>query len=221
MSTKTNSFGARTEFQIPSGAAYLYRLAKLQEEGIGNISRLPFSIKILLESLLRNCDGFVVTEEDVANLANWDAKAESQVEIPFKPARVVLQDFTGVPSLVDLAAMRSAMQRFGGDPKKIEPLIPADLVVDHSVQVDRFASADALARNMEIEFGRNRERYEFLKWGQNAFEKFQVVPPGVGIVHQVNLEYIAKGVFSAQEDGLPVYYPDSIVGTDSHTTMIN
>ncbi|MCA9743802.1 aconitate hydratase, partial [candidate division KSB1 bacterium] len=221
MQKKTNTFGARTAFQTPAGSAYFYQLAKLEEQGLGKISRLPFSIKVLLESLLRNCDGFVVREQDVANLAKWDAKASSQVEIPFKPARVVLQDFTGVPALVDLAAMRSAMQRLGGDPKKIEPLIPADLVVDHSVQVDRFASADALARNMEIEFDRNRERYEFLKWGQNAFEKFQVVPPGVGIVHQVNLEYLAKGIFSAKEDGKNVFYPDSLVGTDSHTTMIN
>ena len=162
MSTKINSFGARTEFQTPAGAGYLYRLAKLQEDGIGTISRLPFSIKVLLESLLRNCDGFMVTEEDVANLANWDAKAESQIEIPFKPARVVLQDFTGVPSLVDLAAMRSAMQRLGGDPKKIEPLIPAELVVDHSLQIDLFASADALPRNPETEFGRHRDRSEFV-----------------------------------------------------------
>ena len=221
MQKKTNTFGARTAFQTPAGSAYFYQLAKLEEQGLGKISRLPFSIKVLLESLLRNCDGFVVREQDVANLAKWDAKASSQVEIPFKPARVVLQDFTGVPALVDLAAMRSAMQRLGGDPKKIEPLIPADLVVDHSVQVDRFASADALARNMEIEFDRNRERYEFLKWGQNAFEKFQVVPPGVGIVHQVNLEYLAKGIFSVKEDGKNVFYPDSLVGTDSHTTMIN
>ena len=150
MQKKTNTFGARTAFQTPAGSAYFYQLAKLEEQGLGKISRLPFSIKVLLESLLRNCDGFVVREQDVANLAKWDAKASSQVEIPFKPARVVLQDFTGVPALVDLAAMRSAMQRLGGDPKKIEPLIPADLVVDHSVQVDRFASADALARNMEI-----------------------------------------------------------------------
>jgi aconitate hydratase len=221
MNTKINSFGARTEFKTPAGAGYFYRLDKLEEAGTGKISRLPFSIRVLLESLLRNCDGFVVTEEDVANLARWDAKASVQTEIPFKPARVVLQDFTGVPSLVDLAAMRSAMQRLGGDPKKIEPLIPADLVVDHSVQVDSFANSGALVRNMQIEFTRNRERYEFLKWGQNAFEKFQVVPPGVGIVHQVNLEYLAKGVFSADEDGKSVYYPDSLVGTDSHTTMIN
>ncbi len=216
-----NAFGARTKFETPDGAAYMYKLATLEKDGVGNISKLPFSIKVLLESLLRNCDEYVVAKKDVVNLANWEAKAKKQVEIPFKPARVVLQDFTGVPALVDLAAMRSAMQRLGGDPQKIEPLIPVDLVVDHSVQVDRYASRDALAENMKIEFQRNRERYEFLKWGQQAFEKFSVVPPGVGIVHQVNLEYLAKGVFTALENGLNVVYPDSLVGTDSHTTMIN
>lgn len=221
MENKRNSFGARTPLKTAAGTVYYYRLAKLEEEGIGHISRLPFSIKVLLESLLRHCDGFVVTEDDVVNLANWNSRAAASIEIPFKPARVVLQDFTGVPALVDLAAMRSAMKRLGGDPKKIEPLIPADLVVDHSVQVDRFASRDALLRNMELEFERNRERYEFLKWGQNAFEKFRVIPPGVGIVHQVNLEYLARGVFSAEEEGLEVVFPDSLVGTDSHTTMIN
>ncbi|MCA9731697.1 aconitate hydratase AcnA [candidate division KSB1 bacterium] len=216
-----NSFGARLPFQAPSGIAYMYSLEKLEKDGLGQISRLPFSIKVLLESLLRNCDDFQVMQEDVKKLAAWDAKAAAQQEIPFKPARVVLQDFTGVPSLVDLAAMRSAMQRLGGDPAKIEPLIPADLVVDHSVQIDSFGSADSLSENMKIEFQRNAERYTFLKWGQQAFEKFSVVPPGVGIIHQVNLEYLAKGVFSADENGMQVVYPDSLVGTDSHTTMIN
>ena len=218
---KKDSFGARARFNAPSGPAYLFRLARLEEQGVGHISRLPFSIKVLLESLLRNYDGFEVSEDDVANLANWNPSASNPKEIPFKPARVILQDFTGVPSLVDLAAMRSAMQRLGGDPKKIEPLIPADLVVDHSVQVDYFGRNDALTLNMKIEFERNRERYEFLKWGQNAFRTFQVVPPGVGIVHQVNLEYLARGVLTAPEGDLQVVYPDSLVGTDSHTTMIN
>ncbi|RMH70607.1 MAG: aconitate hydratase AcnA [Gemmatimonadetes bacterium] len=212
-----NPFGSRTQFETGNGTAELYRLSQLEKEGVGHISSLPMSIKVLLESVLRHCDNQMITEDDVARLATWNAKAVANAEIPFMPARVVLQDFTGVPALVDLAAMRSAMQRLGGDPKKIEPRIPSELVVDHSVQVDRFAQPDALFYNMQIEFERNRERYEFLKWGQNAFEKFTVVPPGVGIVHQVNLEYFARGVFL--EKG--VAYPDSLVGTDSHTTMIN
>jgi len=199
----------------------IYRLDRLEDSGIANVSRLPFSIKILLESLLRNCNGFDVREEDVVNLAKWNAKQPRANEIPFKPARVILQDFTGVPALVDLAAMRSVMQRMGGDPRRIEPLIPADLVVDHSIQVDFYANSDALRQNMRIEFERNRERYEFLKWGQGAFKKFRVIPPGVGIVHQVNLEYLAQGVFTNTEDRSQLLYPDSLVGSDSHTTMIN
>ena len=221
MNAKKNTLGVRTTFNTGAGTAYMYKLENLEKRGIGSVSHLPYSVRVLLESLVRNCDGFTVTEKDVSNLASWKAKADSQMEIPFKPARIVLQDFTGVPSLVDLAAMRSAMKKLGGDPKKIEPLIPADLVVDHSIQVDHFASSEALRKNMSIEFDRNRERYEFLKWGQNAFEKFNVVPPGVGIVHQVNLEYLAKGVFTAPEEDMMVAYPDSLVGTDSHTTMIN
>ncbi|MEE2752648.1 MAG: aconitate hydratase AcnA, partial [Candidatus Latescibacterota bacterium] len=189
------------------------RLDRLEAD----VSRLPMSIKVLLEAALRNLDGYQVQEEDVTGLASWNAAAPAQVEIPFKPARVVLQDFTGVPSLVDLAALRSAMDRLGGDPKRIEPLIPADLVIDHSVQVDRFGTSQALKENSLIEFDRNNERYEFLRWGSNAFDRFRVVPPATGIVHQVNLEYLAKGVVS--RDG--VAFPDSLVGTDSHTTMIN
>ncbi len=212
-----NLFGARRTF---SGKMVLYDLSRLEKEGIASVSRLPFSVKVLLESLLRNCDDDIVRREDVEKLARWDGKG-AQVEIPFNPARVVLQDFTGVPALVDLAAMRSAMKKLGGDPRKIEPLIPAELVVDHSVQVDTFARPDALQRNMQIEFQRNRERYEFLKWGQQAFDTFRVVPPGVGIVHQVNLEYLARGVLTAPDGEEQVVYPDSLVGTDSHTTMIN
>jgi len=181
------------------------------------VSSLPFSVRVLLEAALRNLDGYQVREEDVAALANWNATNPNPIEIPFKPARVVLQDFTGVPSLVDLAALRSAMGRMGGDTSRVEPLIPVDLVVDHSVQVDSFANSDALRRNAEIEFERNQERYEFLRWGANAFERFRVVPPLTGIVHQVNLEYLAKGVIA--RDG--VAFPDSLVGADSHTTMIN
>jgi aconitate hydratase len=194
-----------------------HSLPALEKAGVGPISRLPVSIRIVLESVLRNLDGKKVNEDDVRRLANWNAKAPEQVEIPFVVARVVLQDFTGVPLLVDLAAMRSCVDRLGRNPKMIEPLVPVDLVVDHSVQVDFFGNKDALQQNMELEFKRNRERYQLLKWGQQAFKTFGVVPPGIGIVHQVNLEYLAKGVL--EKDG--VYYPDTLVGTDSHTTMIN
>jgi aconitate hydratase len=200
---------------------FYYSLPALEEKGFGKISRLPVSIRIVLESVLRNCDGKKVTEKDVETLAAWNAKAPAQEEIPFVVARIVLQDFTGVPLLVDLAAMRTAVATLKKDPKIIEPLVPVDLVVDHSVQVDFFGSADALRLNLEIEFKRNRERYQFLKWGQQAFKTFGVVPPGIGIVHQVNLEYLAKGVLSAETPKGTIYYPDTLVGTDSHTTMIN
>jgi aconitate hydratase len=218
---KTDPFGARETFDTSSGKIGIYRLSKLQDAGLGNISALPYSIRVLLESLLRNCDGYEVMEDDVKALAGWQAASPAQVEIPFKPARVVLQDFTGVPCVVDLAAMRAAMQRLGGDPKKINPLVPVDLVIDHSVQVDYFNSADALELNIDMEFMRNRERYEFLRWGQRAFDNFRVVPPGTGIVHQVNLEYLAKVVFIGNDNIGPVAFPDSLVGTDSHTTMID
>ncbi|MEI8108143.1 MAG: aconitate hydratase AcnA [Verrucomicrobiota bacterium] len=194
-----------------------YSLPLLEKSGVGPISRLPISIRIVLESVLRNCDGKRVREEDVRALANWNAQTPAPIEIPFVVARVVLQDFTGVPLLVDLAAMRSTVARLGRDPKMIEPLVPVDLVVDHSVQVDFFGNASALEKNLDLEFKRNRERYMLLKWGQQAFKTFGVVPPGIGIVHQVNLEYLAKGVL--EKNG--VYYPDTLVGTDSHTTMIN
>jgi aconitate hydratase len=214
-------FGTRDTFDTGSGQAAIYRINKLADAGLGDVPRLPYSIRVLLEAVLRNCDGYVVTEEDVKNLAGWNAASPAPLEIPFKPSRVVLQDFTGVPAVVDLAHMRSAMQRMGGDPEKINPLIPVDLVIDHSVQVDRFGTADALAFNVDREFQRNRERYEFLRWGQKAFHNFRVVPPNVGIVHQVNLEFLAKGVFLRQDEQGPVAMPDSLVGTDSHTTMIN
>src|SRR5438034_1728106 len=205
--------------------AFLYSLPVLEEQGIGKISRLPISIRIVLESVLRNCDGQKVQRKDVEALANWNAKSPENEEIPFVVARIVLQDFTGVPLVVDLAAMRSAVKRLGGDPKIIEPLVPVDLVVDHSVQVDFFGSAEALRLNLEMEFKRNRERYQFLKWGQQAFKTFQLVPPGIGIVHQVNLEYLAKGVLSQKVESrnskVEMFYPDTLVGTDSHTTMIN
>jgi aconitate hydratase A / 2-methylisocitrate dehydratase len=205
--------------------AFFYSLPALEEQGIGKISRLPISIRIVLESVLRNCDGEKVRRKDVQALANWNAKSPANEEIPFVVARILLQDFTGVPLVVDLAAMRSAVKRLGRDPKIIEPLVPVDLVVDHSVQVDFFGSTRALELNLDMEFKRNRERYQFLKWGQQAFKTFQLIPPGIGIVHQVNLEYLAKGVLSAQltvnNRASTIYFPDTLVGTDSHTTMIN
>lgn len=219
---KKDPFNARSTFAGPNGPIGYYDLQKLEKDGVGpSISRLPISIRILLEAVLRNCDGYVVSEEDVKNLANWNAAAPAPVEIPFMPSRVVLQDFTGVPCVVDLAAMRDGMKALGGDPKKINPLIPVDLVIDHSVQVDLFGSDDALMKNVEIEFERNKERYEFLRWGQQAFDNFRVVPPNTGIVHQVNLEYLAQGVFVREDHAGPVALPDTLVGTDSHTTMIN
>ncbi|GAB4575742.1 MAG: aconitate hydratase AcnA [Anaerolineae bacterium] len=214
----SNTFDARDTLQTGKGEEVTYyRLGKLQEDGIAEIDRLPFSIKVLLESLLRNEDGEIVTREDIEALARWDGAHESPRELPFMPSRVILQDFTGVPALVDLAALRSAVARMGGDPSRINPLVPVDLVVDHSVQVDAFGSPDALRVNAEMEFERNRERYEFLHWGQKAFDNFRVVPPATGIVHQVNLEYLAKVV--QLKDGVAM--PDTLVGTDSHTTMIN
>ena len=215
--TNSNPFDAEATLKTSAGSVKYFRLRKLIEDGIGDIETLPYSIRVLLEACLRNVDGFVVNASDVSNLANWNAAAPAQVEVPFKPGRVVLQDFTGVPAVVDLAALRSAMVRMGGDPKKINPLVPCDLVVDHSVQVDEFGTRFALKNNVEIEFARNMERYQFLRWGQKAFNNFRVIPPATGIVHQVNLEYLATVVMTT--DG--VAYPDSLVGTDSHTTMIN
>ena len=221
MSQLRDVFGAQARLETREGSAVMYRLHRLEEQGLGHISRLPFSIKILLEAVLRQCDGFAVTEDDVIALARWDARQPASREIPFKPARVVLQDFTGVPVVVDLAALRAAMQRFGGDPARINPLAPVDLVIDHSVQVDDFGSELALLYNARREFERNRERYEFLRWGQKAFANFRVVPPATGIVHQVNLEYLAQVVQTRVRDGGRVAFPDTLVGTDSHTTMIN
>ena len=213
-----NLFNTLQTFTTEKGkTGQFYSLPQLEKEGVGPVSRLPVSMRVVLESVLRNFDERVVEESDVRALANWKAEAERTEEIPFNVARVLLQDFTGVPLLVDLAAMRSAVARMGRDPKIIEPLVPVDLVIDHSVQVDFWSSPDALRLNMETEFRRNRSRYQFLKWGMQAFQSFNVVPPGIGIVHQVNLEYLARGVM--ERDG--VYYPDTLVGTDSHTTMIN
>ena len=213
-----NLFNTLQSFDLGNGkSGQFYSLPALEAAGVGPISRLPVSVRIVLESVLRNYDEKKVSEANVKELANWQPNETRTAEIPFVVARIVLQDFTGVPLLVDLAAMRSAVEKLGKNPKIIEPLVPVDLVVDHSVQVDAAGSADSFAKNLEIEFQRNRERYQFLKWGMQAFDTFKVVPPGIGIVHQVNLEYLAKGVLSAGD----VYYPDTLVGTDSHTTMIN
>ena len=215
-------FGARDTLVTASGPVTLYRLDRLAELGLADLERLPFSIRIWLEGLLRQCNGREVTEDHVRHLAAWDAKSPGSGELPFMPARVLLQDFTGVPAVVDLAALRSAVHRLGGDPERINPQIPVDLVIDHSVQVDMFGSREALAYNARREFERNRERYEFLHWAQNAFENLRVVPPATGIVHQVNLEYLAGVVVKRQEpDGSWTAFPDTLVGTDSHTTMIN
>ena len=218
-----NPFKARSTLKVGSDSYTYYDLNALARETSCDVGRLPFSIKVLLEAMLRNLDGFVVTTDDVVGLANWNAKSPTQTELPFMPGRVVLQDFTGVPCVVDLAAMRDAMQRLGGDPSRINPLVQCDLVIDHSVQVDDYGSNVSLTINAEKEFERNRERYEFLKWGQQSLSNFSVVPPATGIVHQVNLEYLAQGVLTREdaEGGAPVAFPDSLVGTDSHTTMIN
>ncbi len=219
MNTLHNLFNTLQKFDLGNGQqGSFYSLPALEKAGVGPISKLPVSIRLVLEAVLRNCDGKKVAEKNIRELAQWQPKSERTEEIPFIVARIVLQDFTGVPLLVDLAAMRSAVGRMGKNPKIIEPLVPVDLVVDHSVQVDFAGGADSLQRNLEIEFQRNRERYQFLKWGMQAFDTFKVVPPGIGIVHQVNLEYLAKGVLSG---GDGVWYPDTLVGTDSHTTMIN
>src|SRR6476660_4667359 len=214
-----NAFASTLQaFKAGIGRSGKYYSLPALAEHYPNIKRLPVSMRIVLESVLRNCDGQKVTAEHVRQVANWFTKADRNTEIPFTVARVVLQDFTGVPLLADLAAMRSAAQRLGKDVNRIEPLVPVDLVVDHSVMVDYYGTRDALDLNMKLEFQRNRERYQFMKWGMQAFKTFGVVPPGFGIVHQVNLEYLARGVHRGADN---VYYPDTLVGTDSHTTMIN
>src|SRR6202000_3277427 len=213
----TNSFDAKATLSVGDATYDIYRLDALESKF--DIARLPFSLKILLENLLRNEDGESIRAQDIEALATWNAKDEPSKEISFTPARVIMQDFTGVPAVGDLAALGDAMKEMGGDPNKINPLVPAELVIDHSVQVDSFGSAQSFQRNAELEFERNKKRYAFLRWGQGAFHNFQVVPPDTGIVHQVNLEYLARVVFVDEERGLA--YPDTLVGTDSHTTMIN
>ncbi len=219
--THPNSFGSRSTISVNGRQYTIFRLDALSSISNGNADRLPVSLKILLENLLRNEDGAFVKSDDITALANWKVKDKAEKEIAFRTARVLLQDFTGVPAVVDLAAMRDALAKLGGDPKKINPLQPVDLVIDHSVQVDEYGTEAALLLNSEIEFERNQERYAFLRWGQTAFENFRVVPPDTGIVHQINIEYLAQTVFTAQKDGETVAYPDSLVGTDSHTTMVN
>src|SRR5438045_6255496 len=224
--TMHDEFQTLRKFEVAKGReGFLYSLPALEAPGIGKISRLQVRIRIVLESVLRNCDGKNIRRKDVETLANWNAQSPANAEIPFIVARIVLQDFTGVPLIVDLAAMRSAVQRLGHDPKIIEPLVPVDLVVDHSVQVDFFGSPRALELNLDMEFKRNRERYQFLKWGQQAFNTFQLIPPGIGIVHQVNLESLAKGVLSTTSEvrrqKSDIFFPDTLVGTDSTTTLMN
>src|SRR5665213_4137169 len=226
-----NTFASKATLTSGKSSYTIYRLPALTARGF-NLSRLPFSLKILLENLLRREDGVTVTASDIEFLAKWDAKAEPSREIAYMPARVLMQDFTGVPAVVDLAAMRDAIKTLGGDPERVNPLVPAELVIDHSVQVDEYGTAGAYGANSLLEFQRNRERYAFLKWGQTAFRNFSAVPPGMGICHQVNLEYLARVVFTtsnalssrsaAEGSASPVFaYPDTLVGTDSHTTMIN
>jgi aconitate hydratase len=219
-----NSFGTRTLLHSGNESFQIFHLAELERAGIGNVSRLPFSLKVLLENLLRHEDGRFVYDADIRALSGWNPSGvggASEKEISFMPARVLLQDFTGVPAVVDLAAMREAMRQLGGNPKKINPLLPAELVIDHSVQVDKFGTANAFAFNADLEMQRNIERYAFLRWGQKSFQNFKVVPPDTGICHQVNLEYLAPVVYSEKQNAEWFAYPDSLVGTDSHTTMVN
>jgi aconitate hydratase len=219
--TSKNSLGSRDTLTVGGRNYEIYRLDTLERRGIGHSGQLPFSLRVLLENLLRMEDGRFVQPKDIEALAEWQPVSKSRAEIAFMPARVLLQDFTGVPCVADLAAMRDAIAHMGGDAKKINPLLPAELVIDHSVQVDKFGSDMAFAFNAELEFQRNVERYEFLRWGQKALQNFKVVPPDTGIVHQVNLEYLARVVCDISPDGRAVAYPDSLVGTDSHTTMVN
>jgi aconitate hydratase A / 2-methylisocitrate dehydratase len=220
--TTNDVFNARKSFELDGKRYNFYHLAALEQAGVGKVSKLPYSIKVLLESVLRQQDGRVITKEHVENLAKWGTNEVKEIDVPFKPSRVILQDFTGVPAVVDLASLRKAMADLGGDPDKINPLKPVDLVIDHSVQVDKYGTQEALGLNMELEFERNAERYQFLSWAQKAFDNYRAVPPATGIVHQVNLEYLANVVHAVEnENGEFEAFPDTLVGTDSHTTMIN
>ena len=217
---RPDSFGAKGTLDVDGKAYGIYRLDAVKGEGL-DVASLPFSLKVLLENLLRTEDGANITEDDIKALAGWDADADPDKEIQFTPSRVIMQDFTGVPCVVDLATMREAMADLGGDPSRINPLAPAEMVIDHSVIADVFGTPEAFERNVEIEYERNKERYQFLRWGQGAFDDFKVVPPGTGIVHQVNIEHLARVVFTRDIDGELTAYPDTLVGTDSHTTMVN
>src|SRR5580693_8692023 len=221
--TSLDSFKCARTLKVGTKTFLYYSLPVAEKNGVKGISRLPFSMKVLLENLLRNEDGRSVTREDILACAQWLKTKTSVREIAFRPARVLMQDFTGVPAVVDLAAMRDSMKNLGGDPQKINPLVPVDLVIDHSVIVDAFGNGQALSRNVELEYQRNGERYRFLKWGQGAFSNFRVVPPGTGICHQVNLEFLAQTIWTgaAEDGGIELAYPDTLVGTDSHTTMVN
>ncbi|MFY9915680.1 MAG: aconitase family protein, partial [Nocardioidaceae bacterium] len=219
-SPAVDSFGAKASLDVDGTAYQIYRLDAVSGEGI-DVASLPYSLKVLLENLLRTEDGVNITADDIRALAGWEADADPSKEIQYSPARVIMQDFTGVPAIVDLATMREAMQDLGGDPARINPLSPAELVIDHSVIADVFGTSSAFQRNVEIEYERNFERYQFLRWGQGAFDDFKVVPPGTGIVHQVNIEHLAKVVFTRDVAGETFAYPDTCVGTDSHTTMVN
>ncbi|MGH3334383.1 MAG: aconitase family protein, partial [Nocardioides sp.] len=220
MMASQDSFKAKSTLDVDGRSYEIYRLDAVDGDGL-DVKSLPFSLKVLLEGLLRTEDGQNITEDDIRALAGWDADAEPDKEIQFTPSRVIMQDFTGVPCVVDLATMREAMQELGGDPSRINPLAPAELVIDHSVIADVFGTPEAFEKNVEIEYERNRERYQFLRWGQGAFDDFKVVPPGTGIVHQVNIEHLARVVFTRDDNGTTVAYPDTLVGTDSHTTMVN
>ncbi|WP_332634072.1 aconitate hydratase AcnA [Halalkalibacter flavus] len=221
MSTKNDVFKAKTSFSLDGKTINYYSLKALEDAGLGNVTKLPYSVKVLLESVLRQYDGYVIKEEHVENLAKWGTNELKEIDVPFKPSRVILQDFTGVPAVVDLASLRKAMADLGGNPDQINPEIPVDLVIDHSVQVDKAGTTDSLDFNMNLEFQRNEERYQFLSWAKKAFDNYRAVPPATGIVHQVNLEYIANVVHAIEQDGETIAFPDTLVGTDSHTTMIN
>ena len=220
--SNTNAYNAKKQFELNGKTYNYYRLKTLEEAGLGKVDRLPFSVRVLLESLLRQQDGHQIKNEHVESLAHWGTDKATGADVPFKPSRVILQDFTGVPAVVDLASLRKATVDLGGEPDKINPEVPVDLVIDHSVQVDQYGTPDALRANMELEFERNAERYQFLNWAQKAFNNYRAVPPATGIVHQVNLEYLADVVHAREnEDGTYETFPDTLVGTDSHTTMIN
>ncbi|MEP3669304.1 MAG: aconitase family protein, partial [Roseibium sp.] len=221
MTQSLDTFKSKKTLTV-GGKSYTYfSIPDAEKNGLEGVSRLPSSMKVVLENLLRFEDGRTVTADDIRAVAQWLVERKSNHEIAYRPARVLMQDFTGVPAVVDLAAMRDAAVKLGGDPKKVNPLVPVDLVIDHSVMVDYFGTHDAFKRNVEMEYERNGERYEFLRWGQSAFDNFRAVPPGTGICHQVNLEYLAQTVWTKEENGETVAYPDTLVGTDSHTTMVN